>query len=80
MDWKELNAGVCRVMQDYCGEIKNEGTLKIGLKWLDELEAGECQTAFARNPHELSRLLEVFNILTVGRMIFEGCLARHQQS
>jgi len=76
MDWKELNAGVCRVMQDYCGELKNEELLKIGLKWFDELEAGEAATAFARNPHELSRLLEVFNIMTNGRMIMEACRAR----
>jgi succinate dehydrogenase/fumarate reductase flavoprotein subunit len=76
MDWKELNAGVCRVMQDYCGEIKNEELLKIGLTWLDELDAGEFRTAFARNPHELSRMLEVFNIATVGRMIFEACRSR----
>ena len=76
MDWKELNAGVCRVMQDYCGELKSEEILKIGLKWFDEMEAGEATTACARNPHELGRLLEVFNIMTVGRMILEGCRAR----
>lgn len=76
MDWKELNAGACRVMQDYCGELKSEELLKIGLKWFAELEAGEAASACARNPHELSRLLEVFNIITVGQMILEGCRAR----
>jgi len=76
MDWKELNAGVCKVMQDYCGELKNEELLKIGLKWFDEMEEGEVQTTFARNPHELGRLVEVFNILTVSRLILEGCRAR----
>jgi succinate dehydrogenase/fumarate reductase flavoprotein subunit len=58
MDWKELNAGVCKVMQDYCGELKTEVMLKLGLTWYDELEAGEDATASARNPHELLRLLE----------------------
>jgi succinate dehydrogenase/fumarate reductase flavoprotein subunit len=80
MDWKELNAGVCRIMQDYCGELKSGELLKIGLKWLDELEAGEAATACARNPHELLRLLEVFNIMTVGRMMFEACQARKASS
>jgi succinate dehydrogenase/fumarate reductase flavoprotein subunit len=75
-DWKELNAGICRVMQDYCGELKNEEVLKLGLRWIDEIEAGEAAVAFARNPHEHLRLLEVFNIITVGRMILEGCRAR----
>jgi hypothetical protein len=76
MDWKELNAGVCKIMQDYCGELKSEELLKIGLKWFDEMEEAEAQTAFARNPHELGRLLEVYNILTVGRMTMEGSRAR----
>ena len=40
------------------------------------MEAGEAAAAYARNPHELSRMLEVFNIMTVGRMILEGCRAR----
>ncbi|MBN1188691.1 MAG: FAD-dependent oxidoreductase [Dehalococcoidales bacterium] len=75
IDWKELNAGICRVMQDYCGEIKNDELLKIGLKWIEEIEDGEAQTAFARNPHELGRLHEVFNIVTNARMIFEACRA-----
>jgi succinate dehydrogenase/fumarate reductase flavoprotein subunit len=76
MDWKELNAGVCRIMQDYCGEPKSENVLKIGLKWFDELEEGEAAAACARNPHELGRLLEVFNIMTLGRIIMEGCRLR----
>ena len=76
MDWKELNAGVCKVMQDYCGAEKSEGVLKLGLKWLDELEIGEAASTYARNPHELLRLLEVFNIMTVNRMILEACRAR----
>jgi succinate dehydrogenase/fumarate reductase flavoprotein subunit len=76
MDWKELNAGVCRVMQDYCGELKNEELLKIGIKWFDEIEKGEAATTIARNPHELGRVLEVFNIMTVGKMIMEASRAR----
>jgi succinate dehydrogenase/fumarate reductase flavoprotein subunit len=76
LDWKELNAGACRVMQDYCGDLKSEDLLKIGLKWFSEMEAGEVAASCARNPHELGRLLEVFNIITVGKMILEGCRAR----
>ncbi len=80
MDWKELNSGVCKIIQGYCGELKNEELLKIGLEWLDELEAGEVANARARNPHELLRLLEVFNIITVGRMMFEASRARKASS
>jgi succinate dehydrogenase/fumarate reductase flavoprotein subunit len=74
--WKELNAGACKVLQDYCGQEKNEDLLKIGLKWYEELEAGEMTTAYARNPHELVRLLEVFNIIAANRMVLEACLSR----
>ncbi len=76
MEWKELNAGACKVMQDYCGEIKSERLLKLGLKWFEEIEDGEAASAFARNPHELIRALEVFTIITNGQMIMEGCRAR----
>ena len=76
IEWKELNAGVCKVMQDYCGELKNEELLKLGLKWFDEIEAAEASEACARNPHELMRLLEVFNLITTGKMIMEACRAR----
>ena len=80
MDWKELNAGICKILQDYCGELKNEELLTIGLKWLDELESGEAATARARNPHELYRVLEVYNIITVGRMMLEASRARKASS
>lgn len=76
IEWKELNAGACKVMQDYCGAIKSETLLKLGLKWFEEMSEGEAAHAFARNPHELVRILEVFNIITNGEMIMEGGLAR----
>jgi len=60
--------------------LKNEEILTIGLKWIDELEAGEAAGTRARNPHELYRVLEVFNIITVGRMMFEASLARKASS
>ena len=76
MEWKELNAGVCKVMQDYCGAMKSETMLRLGVKWFEEIESGEAASAYARNPHELVRVLEVLNIITNGEMIMEGCRAR----
>jgi len=76
IDWKELNAGIARVMQDYCSETRNEPTLNIGLKWLDEMKEAEAAELYARNPHELTRALEVLNILTLGEMVFHASLAR----
>ena len=76
IDWKELEAGIARVMQDYCGPVKNEQLLNLGLKWLDEIREGEAAELCARNPHELMRALEVLNILTVGEMVIHASLAR----
>ena len=74
--WKELQAGICRIMQDYCGEYKDEGTLKMGMRWLDSIKEGEGAKVCARNPHDLVRTLECFIRLTVGQMIIHASLAR----
>jgi succinate dehydrogenase/fumarate reductase flavoprotein subunit len=76
IDWKELEAGIARVMQDYCGPVKNEQLLNLGLKWLDEIKEGEAAELFARNPHELMRAIEVLDIHTVGEMVIQASLAR----
>ena len=78
--WKELQAGVSRIMQDYCGEFKSEETLKTGLAWLESIKQSEGARAFARNPHELGRLLEVFSRLTCGEIIMHSSLARKASS
>ncbi|MBT3915816.1 MAG: FAD-dependent oxidoreductase, partial [Rhodospirillaceae bacterium] len=78
--WKEFQAGLCRVMQDYCATYKAEETLKIGLEWLDSIKESEGQEVFARNPHELARIMEAFSRLTVGQMIMEASRARKASS
>jgi succinate dehydrogenase/fumarate reductase flavoprotein subunit len=76
MAWKELRSGVCRVMQDYCGGEKSESTLRMGLDWMDTIRKGELNRVFARNPHELMRVLECHSRLIVGEMIIHASLAR----
>jgi succinate dehydrogenase/fumarate reductase flavoprotein subunit len=74
--WKELNAAIARVMQDYCGKYKNERTLTRGLSLLKELKENEGATAYAANPHELGRTLECFSLITVGEMVMQASLLR----
>jgi succinate dehydrogenase/fumarate reductase flavoprotein subunit len=76
IEWKELNAAICRVMQNYCGELKNEELLKLGLTWLNDLETNELSRVHVDNPHKLMRTLEVFNILSCSEMIVQASLAR----
>ena len=71
---------ICKVMQDYCPEVKNEELLKLGLRWYDELEASEAATVCARNPHELMRTLEAFSVMDSNRMILHASLARKSSS
>lgn len=80
MEWKELNSGVARIMQDYCGDVKTDELLNIGLKWFGELREAEASTVYAENPHELMRTLEVLNKITCGEAIMHACLARKASS
>jgi succinate dehydrogenase/fumarate reductase flavoprotein subunit len=74
--WKELNMGISKTMQNYCGDIKRDELLNIGLETLKDYEERIVPNTFAYNPHELVRLLEVFDILTVSQLIIQSCLAR----
>lgn len=80
IEWKELNAGICRVMQNYCGDPKSDELLKIGLKALDEIKAEEKWQPFASEPHKLMRTLDVQDILTNSEIIMHACLARRTSS
>lgn len=78
--WKELNMGIAKTMQNYCGEVKRDELLNIGLMRLKEYEDQVIPNTFAYNPHELTRLLEVFDILTVSQIILHSCMARKKTS
>jgi len=78
--WKELNMGIAKIMQNYCGEIKRDELLNIGLLRLQEYQKSVVPKTFAYNPHELVRLLEVFDILSVSQIILHACIARKTSS
>ncbi|MFC2014951.1 FAD-dependent oxidoreductase [Chloroflexota bacterium] len=76
LGWKELHAGLSRVMQVYCGEYKSEAMLIMGLWWLNSIRESEAANTYIRNPHELGRYLECLTRLTISEMILHACLAR----
>ena len=78
--WKELLAGVCRIMQDYCGEYRSEEILNTGLRWLSSIRESEASTTHARNPHELMRTLECLTRITIGETMMHASLARKASS
>lgn len=78
--WKELNMAISKTMQNYCGDVKHDELLKTGLQRLKDYNDEVLPDTFAYNPHELVRLLEVFDILTVSEIILRSCLARRTSS
>jgi succinate dehydrogenase/fumarate reductase flavoprotein subunit len=78
--WKELNAGIDRVMQDYCGAYKSEPVLRAGLDLLQGLRESEATTVTAANPHELAHALECDALITAGEAVVHASLARHASS
>ncbi|MFX0010790.1 MAG: hypothetical protein ACFE9R_10775, partial [Candidatus Hermodarchaeota archaeon] len=80
LGWKEFNMAITRIMQNYCGEVKSEELLNLGLKLLEDLEVKEAPKLCARNPHELIRTLEVLNIITNAKIIIHSCLMRKASS
>jgi succinate dehydrogenase/fumarate reductase flavoprotein subunit len=78
--WKELRAGLTRIMQDYCGEYKNAETLEMGLDWLSSIRESEASRVYARNPHELMRTVECLARITVGEIIMQATQNRKASS
>ena len=63
-------------MRDYCGRHKNEVTLNLGMRLLNELKTTEIASAYASNPHELGRLLECHALVSVGELVLKSSLER----
>lgn len=78
--WKEIQIGLCRMMQDYLGEYKAENILKAGLWWMDSVRKTEIAKAHVNNPHELTRLLECEVRLSAGEIIMHSSLARESSN
>ena len=75
LDWREVNAAAAKAMQNYCGGIKCDDLLMQGLDLIHDLQK-ETEHIQARNPHELTRVHEVCDILSVSELILEACLHR----
>ena len=78
--WKELNMAIAKAMQNYCGGVKCEPLLLEGVDLLDSYEREMVPRLAAQNPHELMRIHEVLDILTVARIVLHASLARKASS
>jgi succinate dehydrogenase/fumarate reductase flavoprotein subunit len=80
MDWKELHAGIARVMQYYVSEFKTENLLNIAMGALNKIEEESLPLLFALDPHKLMRGLEDTSHLTYAQIIVQAMLARKASS
>lgn len=71
-DWKEVNIALQQIMSDYAGSVRSETLLEAGLTHLRRLKEEARATMIARNQHELTRSLEVMNLLDLGELV---CIA-----
>ena len=67
-------------MQNYCGGVKCEALMREGLDLLKQYETEFIPLLSARNPHELMRIHEVCDILTVAQLVLHASLARKASS
>jgi len=80
LGWKELNMGIAKAMQLYCGDRKHEETLRQGLALLGEYEREQVPQLHCDNPHDLMRTLETIDVLAVSQLILHASLARRSSS
>lgn len=78
--WKELNFAVSKLMQNYCGGVKNESLLTQGLDLLESYRRDFVPLLSCDNPHDLMRIHEVLDIMDVCELILESCRARKSSS
>lgn len=76
ISWKELWGGTSRVMQVCCAEYLTIPVLKFGVNWLDSIRRSEAQHTYARNPHEMARVLECETRITVSDLFMRACISK----
>lgn len=77
-DWQEASVALQQTMIDYVGKVRNESLLKQGLQHLRRIRQKTRETLMATNPHEVSRCLEVLNMLEIGELTFIMALNRKE--
>ncbi len=80
IDWKEMHAGIARVMQYFGSEFKTERMLNLGLDSLKEIEEVFVPRLYALDPHKLMRSIEDLSHLDLANIILNAALARQASS
>lgn len=76
--WKEVNIALQQTMYDYAGFVRSESMLEAGLNALRRIRERAYAEAIAENQHELTRFIEVFNLLDMGELVFLMAMERKE--
>ena len=80
VDWKELHAGISKVMRYFCSEFKTDAILNMGIDSLKNIEENFVPKLFALDPHKLMRSLEDLSMLSHAQLILQSSMARKASS
>ena len=80
VDWKELRAGIAKVMQYFCSEFKTDNLLTMGIESFAEIEEKWVPKLYASDPHKLMCCMESRSALECGQMVLQASLARKASS
>ena len=78
--WKEVQIGLNRIMQDYCGKYKSKEILEVGLWFLQTVRENELKNLTVANPHDLTRAIETDTRLQADEIIMLASLGRDTTS
>jgi succinate dehydrogenase/fumarate reductase flavoprotein subunit len=77
-DWQEANTLLQQLMWDYAGPVRSETLLDAGRRALLRLRQKAYGSMVAANPHELTRALEVLNLIELGELTFLAASERKE--
>ncbi len=76
--WKEANTALQQIMQDYAGPIRSETLLNAGLTHVRRLKEKVRTALVAKDRHELTRSLEIVNLVDLAELVFLTALERKE--
>ena len=76
IEWKELHNGLCRVMQYFVSEFKNEKMLNLALEEIQRIEENAVPQLYALDPHKLMRSIEDLSMIEYAKIIIHAMLER----
>ena len=77
-DWQEANTLLQQLMWDYAGPVRSATFLEAGYRALLKLRQKAYGSMMACNPHELTRALEVLNLIEIGELTFLAASERKE--